>query len=70
MSQMELWKDNRVEMLDFRVIHLQTIETMRSTKIANHDKRDVGKRKVDGYHLHLRGKRKRKRKKSQKQIIY
>ena len=65
-SQMELWKDNRVEMLDFRVILIQAIETMRSTKIANHEKRDVSKRKVDGCYLHWRGKRKRKRKKSQK----
>ena len=26
-SQMELWKDNRIEMLGFRDIHEQTIET-------------------------------------------
>ena len=58
---MELWKENRVEMLDFRDIYIQTIDIMRSIKVVNHEKRNVDERQVYGCYLHLRGKRKKKK---------
>lgn len=50
-------------MSDFRNLYIQTKESMRSIKIANHENRDVG----IGHHLHLRGKRKGRRRKVRKQ---
>lgn len=34
---MELWKEVRTGILDFREIYIQTTETIRSIKIANHE---------------------------------
>lgn len=60
-SQMELWKEVRTRILDFREMYIKTIETMRSIKIANHEEMCVKGRLLGiTYIYEARGKETRK----------